>query len=47
MAILRGFPPSNTISPSVRITEKDLSLSVPEQSFHRSGACRIREQGTD
>lgn len=26
MAILKGFPPSNTISPSVRITEKDLSF---------------------
>lgn len=31
MAILLGFPPSNTISPSVRITELDLSF-VPSQS---------------
>ena len=26
MAILKGFPPSNTISPSVRIAERDLSF---------------------
>lgn len=34
MAILKGFPPSNTISPSVRITEKDLSFISPEQTLH-------------
>ena len=33
MAILKGFPPSNTISPSVRITEKDLSFISPEQTL--------------
>ncbi len=37
MAILKGFPPSNTISPSVRITEKDLSFVAPEQTAHRAG----------
>jgi hypothetical protein len=26
MALLKGFPPSNTISPSVRIAERDLSF---------------------
>lgn len=30
MAILKGFPASNTISPSVRVTEKDLSFLVNE-----------------
>jgi hypothetical protein len=29
MAILKGFPPSNTISPSVRISEQDLSFITP------------------
>ena len=37
MAILKGFPPSNTISPQVRFTEKDLSFIAPQQSFHRAG----------
>ncbi len=45
MAILRGFPPSNTISPSVRITEKDLSFIAPEQSFHRSGLVGFASKG--
>lgn len=45
MAILRGFPPSNTISPSVRITEKDLSLIAPEQSFHRAGLVGFASKG--
>ena len=36
MAILRGFPPSNTISPSIRITEKDLSFVPSEQQFNNS-----------
>jgi len=37
MAILRGFPPSNTISPSVRITEKDLSF-VTSNTTNSRGA---------
>lgn len=45
MAILRGFPPSNTISPSVRITEKDLSFVAPEQSFHRAGLIGFASKG--
>lgn len=45
MAILRGFPPSNTISPSVRIAEKDLSLIAPDQSFHRAGLVGFASKG--
>jgi len=45
MAILRGFPPSNTISPSVRITEKDLSFVAPQQSFHRAGLIGFASKG--
>lgn len=29
-AILKGFPPSNTISPCVKITDKDLSYKAPD-----------------
>jgi hypothetical protein len=45
MAILRGFPPSNTISPSVRIAEKDLSFIAPEQTFHRAGLVGFASKG--
>jgi len=45
MAILKGFPPSNTISPSVRITEKDLSFIAPDQSFHRAGIVGFASKG--
>ena len=45
MAILKGFPPSNLISPSVRITEKDLSFIAPEQSFHRAGLVGFASKG--
>lgn len=45
MAILRGFPPSNTISASVRITERDLSFVPPEQSFHRAGLVGFASKG--
>jgi len=45
MAILRGFPPSNTISPSVRITEKDLSFIAAEDSFHRAGLVGFASKG--
>ena len=45
MAILRGFPPSNTISPSVRITEKDLSFIAPSASFHRAGLVGFASKG--
>lgn len=45
MAILRGFPPSNTISPSVRIAEKDLSFIAPEQSLHRAALIGFASKG--
>jgi hypothetical protein len=45
MAILKGFPPSNTISPSVRIAEKDLSFIAPDQSFHRAGLVGFASKG--
>lgn len=45
MAILRGFPPSNTISPSVRIAEKDLSFIAPDQSFHRGALVGFASKG--
>ncbi len=45
MAILTGFPPSNTISPSVRIAEKDLSFIAPEQSSHRAGLIGFASKG--
>lgn len=45
MAILRGFPPSNTISPSVRIAEKDLSFIGIEASFHRAGLVGFASKG--
>ena len=45
MAILKGFPPSNTISPSVRIAEKDLSFIAPEQSTHTAGLVGFASKG--
>ena len=45
MAILRGLPPSNTISPSVRIAEKDPSFIAPEQSLHRAGLVGFAGKG--
>lgn len=45
MAILRGFPPSNTISPSVRITEKDLSFIPVSNTFHRCGLVGFASKG--
>lgn len=45
MAILQGFPPSNTISPSVRITEKDLSFVPPPLSFHRAALVGFASKG--
>lgn len=45
MAILKGFPPSNTISPQVRFTEKDLSFIAPQQSFHRAGLVGFASKG--
>lgn len=45
MAILKAFPPSSTISPSVRITEKDLSYVAPAASFHRAGLIGFCSKG--
>jgi len=45
MAILTGFPPSNLISPSVRIAEKDLSFIAPEQTGHRAGLVGFASKG--
>jgi hypothetical protein len=45
MAILRGFPPSNTISPSVRIKETDLSFYDTGSSFHRAGLVGFASKG--
>lgn len=45
MAVSSSFPPSNLISPSVRIAEKDLSFIAPEQSFHRAGLVGFASKG--
>jgi hypothetical protein len=45
MAILKGFPPANTVSPGVRITEQDNSLNLSDQSFHRAGLVGFASKG--
>lgn len=45
MAILRGFPPSNTISPQVIIAEKDLSFVPAEQRFNKAGLVGFATKG--
>ena len=45
MAISRGFPPSNTISPSVRITEKDLSFVPTAPTAHRAAVVGFASKG--
>ena len=45
MAILKGFPPSNTISPSIRITEKDLSFVETATSLHRAALIGFASKG--
>lgn len=45
MAILQGFPPSNTLSPGIRISEKDLSYVTAQQSFHRAGLVGFASKG--
>src|SRR5574340_1124392 len=45
MAILKSFPASNTISPSVRITEKDLSFYDVGTVFHRAGLVGFASKG--
>jgi hypothetical protein len=45
MAILSGFPPSNTIGAGIRIAEKDLSYVTADQSFHRAGLIGFASKG--
>jgi len=45
MPILTGFPPSNTISPSVRITEKDFSFVDAVPSVHAAGLVGFATKG--
>jgi len=45
MATLRGFPASNTISPSVRITENDLTFVSPTTSFHKVALVGFASKG--
>lgn len=45
MAILRGFPASNTIGPGVKIIEKDLSLVLPAVGSHRAGLVGFASKG--
>ena len=33
MAILMGFPPSNTISPGTRISDADVTYTVPKKTL--------------
>ena len=45
MAILRGFLPSNTLSPGVRVREIDLSFVAPVRSLHRCGMVGFASKG--
>jgi hypothetical protein len=45
MAILKGFPPSNTISASVRITEKDQSFYDAGTVYHKAGLVGFASKG--
>lgn len=45
MAILKGFPPSNTISPSVRIIEKDLTFISTTPSTHNVAVVGFASKG--
>ncbi len=45
MAGLRGSPASNTISASVRITEKDFSFVEGEQNAHKAGLVGFASKG--
>jgi phage tail sheath protein FI len=45
MALSNGFPPSNLISPSVRIAETDLSFIAPVQTGHRAGLVGFASKG--
>jgi hypothetical protein len=45
MPIIQGFPPSNMISPSVRITEQDLSYYASDPTFHSAGIIGFASKG--
>jgi hypothetical protein len=45
MATLKGFPPSNTISPSVKYTEKDLTFLTTEPSPNDIGLVGFASKG--
>jgi hypothetical protein len=45
MAILRGFPPSNSIGPGIEIAEKDNTFVLAQQSFHRGGLIGFASKG--
>lgn len=45
MAILKGFPPTNLISPSVRIAEKDLTFITAAPTGHRCGLVGFASKG--
>ncbi len=45
MAILLGFPPTNTISPSVRITEIDLSFTTSQPAPNIAGLVGFATKG--
>jgi uncharacterized protein len=45
MAILTGFPPSNMISPSVRIAEVDLSFITTPPTGHNAGLVGFASKG--
>jgi hypothetical protein len=45
MAITKGFPSSSLISPSIRITEKDVSFVDSLQSTHRAGLVGFASKG--
>jgi hypothetical protein len=45
MAILKGFPPSNTISPSVKIIEKDLTFVTTTPTLHNVAVVGFASKG--
>lgn len=45
MAILKGFPPTNLISPSVRIAERDLTFITAAPTGHRCGLVGFASKG--
>jgi len=46
MALLQAFPPSNTISPSVRFTEQDLTLLTTTPATNAIGLVGYASKGS-